>query len=270
MKNFTLILISSFVTFVSSQNSQFPPIKGNEDDPLRIIGGSQVSEGQLPYQILLLNQGQLTCGGSFISVKGVHFVLTAAHCLQDVNNPSRYIVVAGEVDRTTTSGHEQRRFVTRIFVHRQYSAQSYANDIALLAINKPFEVNKYVAPISLPRQGQTTTGDVIVSGWGYTTAFGMVGARFLQQVRVSVINHRVCKKLYPFRRVLSSMICAGVLRGGMDSCNGDSGGPLRAVNGGYLAGIVSWGTICALPLQPGVYTQVSYFVNWIEQQASSL
>ncbi|ODM99658.1 Trypsin-1 [Orchesella cincta] len=271
MKHSIFLLIFSVLEYTQSQNfQQPPPIKGNEDDPLRIIGGSPTTDGELPYQILLLNQGRHSCGGSFISVKGIHFVLTAAHCVTDTSNPSRYTIIAGENDRTTTSGNEQRRRVTRVLAHRQYSSTTYQNDIALLVLDRPFEVNKFVSPIPLPQQGQATTGNVVVSGWGSTTPFGMTGSRFLQKVTVSVIDNLVCKKLYVFQRVTSSMLCAGRLKGFSDSCNGDSGGPLRAVNGGYQAGIVSWGTICAFPFQPGVNTRVSHYVSWIEQQASSI
>lgn len=58
------------------------------------------------------------------------------------------------------------------------------------------------------------------------------------------------------------MICAGYMQaGGVDACQGDSGGPL--VCNGTLAGIVSWGYRCAVPGYPGIYTNVSYYNNWI-------
>lgn len=46
----------------------------------------------------------------------------------------------------------------------------------------------------------------------------------------------------------------------------DSGGPLRSVERGYLAGVISWGAGCGHPQYPGVNTRVSSFVDWIVDQ----
>ena len=50
-----------------------------------------------------------------------------------------------------------------------------------------------------------------------------------------------------------------------DTCQGDSGGPLMSFtnNQWMLVGITSYGTGCALADYPGVYTRVSYYVDWI-------
>ena len=59
--------------------------------------------------------------------------------------------------------------------------------------------------------------------------------------------------------------------GGVGTCQGDSGGPLvskaTGVDTGYsLIGVVSSGLGCALPNFYGVYTEVSYYLDWIAEQ----
>ena len=61
-----------------------------------------------------------------------------------------------------------------------------------------------------------------------------------------------------------------LLISGVDSCGGDSGGPMvyRAIpdNPYYQVGIVSYGTrICGQGV-PGVYTRVTSFLDWIESK----
>lgn len=51
------------------------------------------------------------------------------------------------------------------------------------------------------------------------------------------------------------------------SCRGDSGGPLMtSVNGNwFLIGVVSLGPPCGKSTLPGVYTRVSSYMSWIEE-----
>merc|ERR1719410_2067839 len=86
----------------------------------------------------------------------------------------------------------------------------------------------------------------------------------LMKVDVPVVTDGTCRLEYPFS-IADSMICAGEY--GKDSCQGDSGGPMVCYNAdgsGYLGGIVSWGIGCGGLFHPGVYTEVAYFVDWVE------
>lgn len=94
----------------------------------------------------------------------------------------------------------------------------------------------------------------------------------LQEVSVPVINNTVCESMYRtagyIEHIPHIFICAGWRRGGFDSCEGDSGGPMviqRDDRRFLLAGVISWGIGCAEPNQPGVYTRISEFKDWINQ-----
>lgn len=203
----------------------------------RIIGGHNVRDGEVPYQILL--RTSLLCGGALIKVEGKQAVLTAAHCLPSYLRASDIEVVAGSVHRNRRSSNEQSRRVTQIIRH-SYNSRTKENDIAILAFDRAFTENQYVRPIALPSRNQATSGNVVVSGWGRTAESGSTSDT-LKSVSIPVVSHSKCEAAYGRGRILDSMMCAGT--GGRDSCQGDSGGPLRAESGNYLAGIVSWGRV---------------------------
>lgn len=79
-----------------------------------------------------------------------------------------------------------------------------------------------------------------------------------------------CKEKFKnITQVWYKQLCAGGQKN-MDSCTGDSGGPLQAAgiyNGKSVRiiqyGVVSFGMLCGIEDIPGVYTRVSYYMNWI-------
>merc|ERR1712126_331314 len=86
-------------------------------------------------------------------------------------------------------------------------------------------------------------------------------ANKLQKVTVPIVSDDACREAYGESEIVDSMMCAGFDEGGKDSCQGDSGGPFMC--GNQLSGVVSWGYGCAEAGYPGVYTQTSYFIQWI-------
>jgi hypothetical protein len=59
--------------------------------------------------------------------------------------------------------------VKRMVVHRDYNPNTFENDIALLELESPFEVQPHVVPICLPETNEVTdyVGKVaFVAGWG--------------------------------------------------------------------------------------------------------
>ena len=89
----------------------------------------------------------------------------------------------------------------------------------------------------------------------------------LMYVDMEILEDSYCLSRYEDLFEPTTMLCAGYKSGGKDSCQGDSGGGL--VCDGKLTGVVSYGTGCALPGYAGVYMEVSYYADWIEENGAS-
>ena len=137
------------------------------------------------------------------------------------------------------------------------------NDISLLKISEPFTFNDVVQAIPLPEVGESFSGSATVTGWG-TLSSGGSSPAILQKVDVPIVSDAECRSAYGSNDIYDSNICAG--EAGKDSCQGDSGGPLACE--GKLCGVVSWGIGCGYPGYYGVYTEVSYFIDWITENAA--
>lgn len=230
----------------------------------RIVGGEDAKPKEIPYQIRLIEfkedpRGsadgysdeiefplppfQHHCGGSLIVVNNTQFVLTASHCVYASSADYMY-TVGGMLTVLETTGFEQIRKISKLAKHEEYNLGKGTGDIALLAIDKPFEITEHVATISLPTRFQNTTGIGVASGWGYDASG--TPPDHLQKVEVPIVSDEICQEAYKDFALhpVPSNICAGYMgEGGKDACRGDSGGPLRSVSGGYVAGIVSYGKV---------------------------
>ncbi|EFN68522.1 Serine proteinase stubble [Camponotus floridanus] len=242
----------------------------------RIVGGDQSSFGKWPWQISLRQWRSQTylhkCGAALLNE---NWAITAAHCVESVL-PADLLLRIGEHDLANEDepyGYQERR-VQIVATHPQFDARTFEYDLALLRFYEPlipFQPN--VLPICLPDDDETYVGrTAYVTGWGRLYDEGPLPS-VLQQVAVPVINNSVCEAMYRnagyIEHIPHIFICAGWRNGGFDSCEGDSGGPMviqRARDKRWiLAGIISWGIGCAAPNQPGVYTRISEFREWINQ-----
>merc|ERR1711887_346485 len=229
-------------------------------------GGQTASRGSLPWQVSIQTSRHF-CGGTVINKR---WILTAAHCFSGSGADNGVKIVAGDHKLYHTEGSEQNIGLYRSYVHPQYNSRTMLNDIALLKLTRDMRFDSYTQPACLPKKANSgtdyVTGDtVVVSGWGRLSSGGHSPSE-LKMVKVPFISDRTCNKREVYnRKILSSMICAGGLRGGQDSCQGDSGGPLvKLVDGKWtVLGVVSWGAGCAGYNKPGVYTRVAEFENWI-------
>lgn len=285
-KSLTLFAIGTALALVGTPAlAQSAPEPAANADPksaegavrTRIVNGVPAPVGRLPWQVSMFSAafGHF-CGGTVLSDT---WVVTAAHCLtdQDLRRPE-FRVLEGS---TSLLAGGRVREVVRAIRHEGYDDRTKANDIALLqlaplgadarAAARAPNGTVLIAPLALSRNAPRPEVKGTVSGFGLTRENGSVSAR-LMMVDVPVIDTATCNSSALYGGAIKpGMLCAGKLRADsagdiVDSCQGDSGGPLVAgvgTSNPRLIGVVSWGEGCARPNRPGVYTQVSYFYDWI-------
>ncbi|XP_055904344.1 trypsin delta-like [Eupeodes corollae] len=237
--------------------------KAGKNNDTRIIGGQPISIEEAPWQVGLHEDGELICGGSVISNL---LILTAAHCVID-SRPSRMSVRAGSSYRQR--GGQVRR-VAKIFYDGSYNERTNNNDIAIIQLRKPLQINQFVMPVKLASTFQPPSGFASVTGWGVTREAAQNTSPILREVTVQFIPSNRCRNLYRKRNIpiTANMVCAGATNGGRDACQGDSGGPL--VEDGLQYGIVSMGVGCGRASFPGVYTSVARKLKWIKKAMAAI
>ncbi|XP_072857916.2 complement factor I [Pogona vitticeps] len=230
----------------------------------RILGGNTAEKHEFPWQVAIKGERErISCGGVYI---GGCWVLTAAHCVR-ASRAHVYKVFTGMLNSiNVTKGTIVAYNLKKVIVHENYNSKTYENDIALLEM-KPNDMGKCypidTVPVCVPWSKYMFKGgeQCKVSGWGYDADFTRQYA--LKWGYIYLMEN--CSEIYK-NRYFEGMECAGTHDGSVDSCKGDSGGPMVCFdsnNVGYVWGIVSWGENCGVKGFPGVYTKVANYFDWI-------
>ena len=153
---------------------------------------------------------------------GPNHVLTAAHCMG-----YDFEIVVGE-HQIKSAEDGTRHEVCGTTSHPQYNSGTTDYDYAIVRLKEPVQLGARAMPACLADatmtdaalDGQTGT----VSGWG-STASGADQAEVLMSVDVPMMSNAACRQTgYGNNEITDAMLCAGQPNGGVDSCQGDSGG----------------------------------------------
>ncbi|XP_068839229.1 serine protease 44-like [Capricornis sumatraensis] len=231
----------------------------------RIVGGRPAAEKKWPWQVSLQVNQRHICGGSLIASR---WVLTAAHC---IFGHVEYTVKMGDTQLQHTSTRAVTVPVQDIVIHRYFNPVGLIeNDIALALLAFPVNFSASIQPVCLPEKAfmvQAGT-ECWVTGWGKVNEEDATVQ--LQEAELNILRYETCNEVLSekleshFDMVKEGAVCATSSRG-KDACHGDSGGPLVCEfnNSWVQVGIVSWGIGCGRRGYPGVYTEVSFYKDWI-------
>uniref|UniRef100_A0A182MD86 Peptidase S1 domain-containing protein n=1 Tax=Anopheles culicifacies TaxID=139723 RepID=A0A182MD86_9DIPT len=181
----------------------------------RVVGGEEAKNGSAPYQVSLQISGWgHNCGGSLLNDR---WVLTAAHCLVG-KEPSNLVVLVGT--NSLKEGGELLK-VDKLL----YRYKSFHNDIGLVRLEKPVKFSESVKGIEYSEKVVPVNATVRLTGWGRTSANGLVPT-MLQSLEVVTLSNEDCNLKSGSPDYADVGHVCTLTKTGEGACNGDSGGPL--------------------------------------------
>ncbi|CAH1119191.1 unnamed protein product [Phaedon cochleariae] len=243
----------------------------------RIVAGYDIGYYRYPWYAALIRYDTVSCGAALIGPKTV---LTAAHCYKEfldlaskgfLRLESIYTVKLGIYNICTTESTQREFTIEKVYIHEGYYKNRPYYDLSLLTLQG--DTSAYM-PICLPQyEINKMPPDGTVPGLGTLKYHGAMPCT-VHEARLLVYNNSECVRMINSTgndaKAIKNAFCAGYIQGGIDTCQGDSGGPLQSMNsdGDYvLLGIVSFGFRCALPGLLGMYTDVSKYLDWIQEKS---
>jgi len=233
----------------------------------RIVGGTPVINGntRYPWFVSLGN-----CGAMLISP---YHVLTAAHCRATNPNPpsSSTVRIGALCNFDNNCGQEEEIIqIKKITRHPNYNPSTQEFDFALIELMSPSKIKPAKIDIDgISFSYQSRGYELWALGYGLLEEGGQKPDE-LHHVSVDYIANKQCKINYSSRVLSDDMMCASGMNAqgsNADACQGDSGGPLvdLSVQPETIVGVVSWGTGCARPQYPGVYSRIAEGASWIKE-----
>ncbi|GAB0095143.1 trypsin [Sergentomyia squamirostris] len=256
---FCIIILFSTLTF--AKNDDYILHQGSIRSDSKIVSGEVIDITNVPCQVSVKHDQSHKCGGSILNKR---FILTAAHCLK-----------LFQVKRTTVSAGSNNPYENEtsfnakaFYLHPLYETVDY--DFGIIELSEDILFNERQKSASLPQADEDIPDGTLLqaSGWGQTNNISE-SPYILRGVKLPKIDQVTCRLAYSKHTtsITDRMLCAGYFEGGLDSCYGDSGGPL--LSGNTIVGVTSWGISCGCPGYPGVYAKVSAVRQWIRDITGS-
>ena len=253
MKSTSILMILAVAIAGASSCGQ----RSNENSEVKIVGGKVVRAGDplSKFTIALVYADDRTefCTGTLI---GPRTVLTAAHCLEEVN--AAHLEIGAAFGLLT----DNAQFVpaTKSIQHEAYNTAlmdaatptGAPNDIGLVTLAEDAPAG-YAPTTPLTTADQIEVGEPLtLAGFGLTAPSGPDQSGILRQVATEIVLVSDVRKELGFGKHV-----------GHSACMGDSGGPAFVTRAGKLAlvGVTSRGSSTCN--EKGIYTDARHFTAWI-------
>lgn len=174
----------------------------------RVVNGEVINIEDRPFQVAVNYDDTCylfrtctydQCGGAIISEK---FIISAAHCFE---MKRQYYIRAGS-SYSEKLGHIYQ--IKNIFIHPNYTAQPYTNDLALIEVTETINFKNSIQPITMAWKNVENFYNQSVNASGYgATCFECSGSGNLQQSRLNTISLEDCKNAWS-KEILTNQICA--------------------------------------------------------------
>jgi Trypsin len=238
-----IVLAASVLAFAVSVGPAAAASPGTTDGTSSVVGGIVEPDANYPWVVRVGG-----CGGVLIDPQ---WVLTAAHCVPPGNgNYVAYSRTDPQTGAKTTETIARRG----VFIAPGYDPRKdYANDIALVSLQSPFQIQPMIQTVGLPR---------------FPRRAGVVGnlANFshngtLPAGHVAVFRAPMPAQDYPPKFFITATAANASL------CPGDSGSGFVTVEGGRatVRGVASTASVsdCMTAFGEAHFTDVFTFRDWI-------
>ncbi|CAH2242386.1 melanization protease 1-like [Pararge aegeria] len=264
------------------------PSECGDSDRARIINGNIAQLYEFPWMTLIAYNTsigiQFHCAGSIINSR---YILTAAHCVANITQFKKIAGVRiGDLDYYNDNdcqGYYQDKIcenkiqdigVDEIIPHESFNGKlPIEADIALIRLKETIIMYNNAAPICLPRYSNLRNANLAgkeatVAGWGITE--NNTASSVLMKVKIPIKSSDTCNSYYnryENQKPMDKAFCAGSIM--KDSCEGDSGAPVMIESDyNHTRRIVQFGIVSYGPKKcgsefPGVYTDVTKYMDWI-------
>jgi secreted trypsin-like serine protease len=267
------LIYTLFVSMLLASPTYLSASMLNDMPAPKIIGGDSTTPGEYPeFAILRIYQpdaerfGQ--CSATLIAPDKI---LTAAHCIREVDQDSRFTVIPAYHKQSISEQKQLEVAVRKVDVHPDYGSGSFdlEADVAVLTLERALAskvASVLIAGVSI--DGESAT----ILGAGLTNFESQTLASVLQKFDTVIQSNESCNEdelggvfYEPYHICISPRFASAV------PCFGDSGGPILIETGGRraVAGVASGGDTldCDVETTFSVYARVSRYADFIKQHS---